>query len=268
MQFEQQKQLVEAWLNQELEPSLPLHYLGEESSDGFVSRGNYVGTDDSDLSATGASIYSDVKNIGSAMGSILCRVMKKAKFNPADSIDNPNLTKSFDAFVKALGSCPFLTFSDLDRRAKSNKDSNYDGLINQVVGLYDGVSNADKSKLKDSIGDLAKSLINKKSAEETKEMLSVSTVDITTPTKPKLWVYHMRIEMKKMDGKSVVEIQKFFVTKITYRVNQKLIQSMANTLQKLDQKNIDEWVTDITSPETTGQSKEQKLCFEIQPFYD
>lgn len=83
----------------------------------------------------------------------------------------------------------------MDRQEKS-----WDKLINNVLDLYEGVSNADKDSIRKSLGNIASAAMNKAGTKQTKNLFVQSEINYTEEIE--VFVFWARIEMTYESGKS------------------------------------------------------------------
>lgn len=254
------KQLVENWIH--VSPDHDVNpILVEEGA--ATTMADFLGEDKSDPGATGKNIYSNPQNLPTAIASILNKSQNRANFHPA--VDTPEeVKKTYASYIKEIDGNPFFHI-DNNEHTKQRYDSNdYNKLIDNVVSLYDGVAAEDKNKIKNSIADMAKSVFSQAKAEQWKNLFSQSTIDYSDIRTPKLYIFYTTLYMKHEDkGKAgVTNVQEYTVNKATYSILGDLIIASAEQLVALEKKNVDDWLTESTSPERN----DPKLCFKVQPY--
>lgn len=238
------------------------------AGDGSLSAGvgaNFIGNDTSDPGAQGMNIYSDPKNLPTAVASILNHAQNRANFHPAAQTPEV-VASSYTSYITEIDRVPFFSIQRNDRTQQQVHTSNYDQLINNIVGLYDGVTQEDKDKIKNSITELAQSVFSKSSAEEWKNLFSQASLIYKSATDIRLYIYYTTLHMKRtQSGKDGVDdLQEYTVNRVEYKVLQDKIQAYAATLSNLDKKNIDDWMDNATSPQKENYTK----CWSQTPYYE
>jgi glutamyl/glutaminyl-tRNA synthetase len=232
----------------------------DPESSAATSQGNLLGKDTSDPKAKGTEIYSDYKNLPTATASILNHVQNRANFHPA-SMTSEELVKYFKAYTIEIDKTPFFFLREdkEDRQKFYSKD--YDKLIDQVVSLYDGVSEQDKNKLKESIANMAKTVFSESSSEQWKNLFSQSTIDMNAK-EPTIMIYYTSLHMKHVKQKAEVNEQEYIVKRTTYTILFDKIKANAEQLAKLDKQDVDDWINGVSSPTKPNA----KVCFTTQPY--
>jgi len=254
------KQLIENWIH--VSPNSDFHPLLVEEG-AATTMADFLGDDTSDPGARGKNIYANPQNLPTAISSILNKSQKRANFHPA--VDTPEeVKKTYASYIKEIDENPFLHI-DKNEHTKQRYDSNdYNKLIDNVVSLYDGITAKDKDKIKNSIAEMAKSVFSQTKAEQWKNLFSQSTIDYSDVRAPKLLIFYTTLYMKHEDkGKAgVTNVQEYTVNKATYSILGDLIIASADQLVALDKKNVDDWLSESTSPERN----DPKLCFKVLPY--
>ncbi len=239
--------------------SRSLFLVERASFDSAAAVGDFLGKDTSDPNAKGEAIYSDPKNLPTAIASIMNHAQKRANFHPAkDTLDV--LAKDFDRYVEEIDNTPFLHLLSYDGNKQSFEGKDYNKLINSIVSLYDGVSEQDKDKLKTAIRDMAQNVFSQSHAEDKKTMFSQSTIDYSNPENPTIMIYYTSLAMThNQSGKSEVSTQSYEVRRTKYLVLSSLIRTYARELAAIDKTTIIDWTKASTSQKQPGANF--KLCF-------
>jgi len=257
MQNKNITQLVEAWIHGS--PDFKVgHRLKEAES--ATAQANMLGTDKSDPDAEGTAIYTELKNLPTALASILNHVQELKNFHPANQTPE-QLAVSFPNYVEGIDKTPFFALAQNEKSKNKLESRNYNVLINQIVNLYDGISSGDKGAIKKSIADMGKAVFGRESSEQWKNIFSQSTLDLSDLNNPSLFVYYTTLYMKHEKGKAEINIQEYTVNRTKYTILPDLIKANAKKLAKLDKKNIDDWLNGSASP----QRPNAKLCFQLKP---
>ena len=108
---------------------------------------------------------------------------------------------------------------------------------------------------------MGKAVFGQESSEQWKNIFSQSTLDLSDPNNPIMFIYYTTLHMKHEKGKAEVNIQEYSVNKTKYAILPDLIKTYASKLATLDKKSVDDWVDESVSPER----KNAKLCFQFKP---
>ncbi|MDO5978358.1 hypothetical protein [Flavivirga spongiicola] len=247
-------QLVESWIN--VTPDVRFREAPEGKKQA-VARGNMLGSDTSDPDSEGSAIYTESQNLPTAVASILSHVQDRADFHPT-SLSTEQLAVYFQDYIKEVDKTPFFALFKNEKTKSKYESKNYNVLIDQIVSLYEGISKSDENAMKESISNMAKSVFSKETKEDWKNIFSQSTIDMSNPLQPRIFIYYTTLHMKYVKGKSEVNLQEFEVNRTEYVILPDLIRAYANKLTALDKKSVDDWMGDATSPERKGA----KLCFD------
>lgn len=251
------RDVVHDWLQIQI-ADINQAWLRSDANTAATAAGNFLGKNDSDPNAQGIAIYKDPRNLPTAIASILNHTQNKAGFHPA-SIPADKLAAAFGSYVTEIDKTPFLHLVQNSSDKQKFESSNYNALIDRVVGLYDGVSSQDKEKIKQSIVDMAKSVFTQTHSEDWKNLFAQSTLDFTDYGNPTFILYYTSLYMyHDKNGKSDVAKQEFEVRATKYQVLPEMIKAYAEKLVTLDVQSVDNWLSDNTSP----KAQNIRLCFE------
>lgn len=253
------RQTVNDWLAQEVPVSASTF---TDSTEKATTRANLIGTDNSDPAAQGVEIYTDPKNLGTAVASIMGRNQRVANFHPAYQTPEILATK-FSEYINQVDKCPFLHLVKNDYVKHSFNSKDYNVLIDQVVKLYEGIASEDLNKMKDSIAEMGKSIFSQEKAEDFKNLFCETTL-LLKKEGNKLLIFNTTLHMKKEHKglfKPDIEEQEYTVNRSEYIILPELIKTHATALAALDKLNVDDWMSGSTSPEV-----QDKLCFKVKPF--
>jgi len=255
------KQLIESWVNVSPDFNPSLVVFKGNAADSATVGANFLGNDTSDPGATGKIIYSDPKNLPTAIASIMNHAQNRANFHPASALP-AEVAQSYYSYINEIDRTPFLHLTKNDRTVESYKSNNYNALIDKVVSLYDGVSQADRESLKKTIAEMGNAVMTETDEKIEKNLFSQSTIEYSTTGELKLFIYYTTLHMQKTDKKFNVSInQDYTVNRCEYKILTEMIKVHANTLANLEKKNIDDWTGESSTPER----QDAKLCFEVLP---
>ena len=248
------QQLIETWIS-----TSPEKVAFPSSEDGsFATVGaNFLGIDNSDRLARGREIYADPKNLPTAVASIMNHAQRRAHFHPAE--DTPEeVARTYNEYIRQIKLSPFFHFDKNEQIEQTYQSKNYNKLIDDVVKLYDGITEADRNKLKQRIANMGKAEFGGSSGKQWKNIFSQATIHIEEQL-AKVYIYSTSLYMKHEEGKAEVKIQAYTVTRREYIVLDGLIRAHAERLGELDSKIVEEWRDISSTPERNGAT----LCFEV-----
>ncbi|MCG8474993.1 MAG: hypothetical protein MI784_05910 [Cytophagales bacterium] len=249
------KETITSWV--EGKPIAPKDFapreFGSTFSDLATVIAEFLGVNKADKKAQGEEIYTDPKNLPTAIASIMNKAQNRADFHPARQ-DAAKLSERYNDYIVEVDKTPFFHLERNDHTKNDFKSKNYDKLIDQIVELYEGIK--DKSKLKDGLKNMAKRVFSSETSEEWKNLFSQSSIDFENPHSPKLFIYYTVLHMKhQKDGKSEINEQSYEVNQAVYSVLPQLIHDHAKTLAKLDVQDIEDWIEESTSPKNPSIGK-------------
>jgi len=249
------RQLVSDWINSPIPASVQT-----SSESKATARANMLGTDNSDPAASGEHIYTDPKNLGTAVASIMGRNQRVADFHPAFQAPEVLATK-FEDYIRNVDKCPFLHLVKNDYVKHTFNSKDYNVLIDAIVKLYEGITSEDMDKMKNSIAEMGKSIFSQEKAEDFKNLFSETTL-LLKKENSKLLIFHTTLHMKKEHKglfKPDIEEQEYTVNRAEYIILPELMKTHAKALAALDKLSVDDWMTDSTSSEVR-----KDLCFKVE----
>ncbi|CAK9890041.1 MULTISPECIES: hypothetical protein [Pseudomonas] len=250
------RNIVQNWVSSGAS-SYDLKTPGDTDQSAATARGVFLGYDSTDPQASGIAIYTDAQNLPTALASIMNHVQIRADFHPANTSPD-KLAAAFSQYINEMDKCPFVHLNSNESTKQVFHSKDYNLLIDQISNLYSSLGSQDLDKIKKSITDMAKSVFGQKSSEQWKNLFSQSTLDMSDPHNPKLYIYYTSLHMfHQQNGKSDVQEQDYEVRMTTYLVLPDQIKTYASSLANLDKKSVDDWSRSSTSPEDPGV----KLCF-------
>lgn len=264
------QQLVSEWIQTGAEPtavglmSAPVGLMSAPVGSNLeqaTSSGLFLGNNTSDTTAAGRDIYSNPKNLPTAISSILNHAQTRADFHPA-STPPDKLANHFKAYVTEIDKTPFFHLLEHRDAKQEFYSKNYNVLIDQIANLYDGVSNSDREKLKTAIKELARSVFSEVKSNRWENLFSQSTIDYSNPAEPHIFIYYTKLHFghDATSSKSEVNQQTYTVSKTKYAILPNLIEAYADKLASLDKTSVDDWLSSSTSP----ADKNVKLCIDKQ----
>jgi len=193
-------------------------------------------------------------NYGTGCSTILDIARISAKFNPFESS-----TVVFNKYIQAILASPFFSLKKYETTDHHRGDSNWNSAIDSIVGLYDGIQDGDRTKIKDSLVNLARSASTKKDIRNSHTMFlqSVLKLDQGTVT---AYLYSSSIELEETTKKGFDSKQlDVSIKRLELSFNEQLWYQYAHLVNKKTVKLITDWITDNSVPETE-ELKMVKLC--------
>lgn len=238
--------------------SLNSNQNNSDQPDVGVATALYLGEHKYDPNAQGIAIYQENKNLPTAVATILNHVQNKAEFHPA-SIDASEMPKAFKSYINEIDRTPFLHIVEKNSDEQKFYTKKYEDLIDRIVSLYDGISTQDKTKIKESISAMGKSVFEQKKSEVWKNLFSQATIDFTDYAHPRLIIFYTSLHMKHDDEKwAEVKEQNFTLSRAVYQILPEMIKTFASNLANLNKQSVVDWLSDNTSP----KDENVKLCFQ------
>lgn len=247
---------VQRWLNGK-SPVNRRFVLKVEETTQANTGGVFLGKNESDPKATGKEIFDNPKNLPTAVSSILQHAQNRADFHP--SFQEPiAVAEKFKDYLREVDKIPFLHLAMNDRVQKEYKEKNYDKLIDEIVSLYDGFEQKDKLKLKESIRNIASSLLSSKDTKLYRDIFSQATIRKEDNKGYEVIIYYTNFAMERTEKKGEVRInQSYTVNRAIYNVLEASIKAHAEALSKLTKTDVEDWIKETSTPPNTSL----KLCF-------
>ncbi len=215
------------------------------------------------------SMFEDPNCWDDAAATLLNQSQVIADFFPG-SQSPEELSEQFPVYVEEININPFFNLQKTDSQKMNYESENYDvfidavgtvitDMMNTMIGASQGV--VDVGAIKDSITNMAKSLVNtESSSSENSTFTQNSITKISSATaKPEIYYYLTYTYLKltyESDGKSEVTTQEFVIQVTEFKLNTTLMVEYADELDKLVEEDIGGWIENNTSP--TGQ---KELCY-------
>lgn len=250
---------VSRWLV--VDPGPPVRAEGDAST--ATARATFLGTDTSDPAARGEAIYTDSKNLPTAVASILNNVQNKSGFHPA-TMSAEELLFRFGNYRAVIDETPFLSTEYDDTVSSSYNTKDVNVLFDQLTSIYEGVDPAYLARIKESIVNTAKSVFGSEHRTAYINLFAQSTLNMISPANPRVMLYYTQLSMRHESGKDEVSQQSYFVRRLSFFVLVDRIKEFAEELAALDRITIDDWLTDATTPERPNAQS----CFEVRPYLE
>lgn len=247
---------IEDWLKSIKLPRASKAVVSSKADQYVVGGGVFLGVDQSEPNASPFEIFSEARNLPTAVASILGWLQKSAHYYPG-LIEEKTTPAEFDLYVKALHDCPFLSWTDTDSKEGQVSSKNYDSLINSIAEVYDGAVSGQLEKLTTSVENMAKNVFSQEQAYQTEDLFSQNGIIMASESKSKIPIVTIaftRLHMEtSKDGKSSASSQSFIVKRTTFNVLDSKIHAYASSLSSQSTQDIDEWLASMdTSDDTTS----------------
>lgn len=188
--------------------------------------------------------------------SVMTMARTKAGFDPTD-IEDQNAAAKFVQYSKNLQSAPFFHLVSSDVSHLDRQEKSWDKLINNVLDLYEGVSNADKDSIRKSLGNIASAAMNKAGTKQTKNLFVQSEINYTEEIE--VFVFWARIEMTYESGKSTSTQETVDISKLKLQFDKTMWPYYAEMVLKYNISFIEEWLKQNAVSQDNNAYK--KVCF-------
>ena len=201
-------------------------------------------------------------NPGNAVTSILGLAKTRTTWNPLDP-DNSKNSQGFMDFVEQILRVPYFRITQSEHPTVNYEEENYDSLIDKVAELYEGITEVNKEKVKNSIVNLAKACTSRVNTQNTDTLfvqnsIQASNNDIVV----QLEQTYMLMERSHSTGKGAPKDK--YKTQVDVKVLELTFSSSLWTRDaavKLAAKFVkswDDWLNDNTTPDT---ARNVTFCF-------
>ena len=214
-----------------------------------------------DLSQKGIAIYSDPKNLATALTSILSHLQNQANFHPAKQ-DPKTSGHFYPLFQQVVHEFPVFGQPLSWEFEKSFNGTDYNELLNQAVSIFSGLSIDAINQLKFSIADMGRTVFGTK--EPMTNLLKYHLLIINTQnvSKPGLFMYQAKFSMTHdKANKKEVHSQRYTIQKQYFPIHANMIKDYASAFASVDQKSISDWMQDANS----RVNHRARLCYTVQP---
>lgn len=246
---------VEAWLAALSEAKLLRKGLANSQNKEYVVGGGvFLGVDTSAPDASKIEIFSDPKNLPTAISSLLGLAQNSANFHPGDPKKNTT-SEDFSQYINKVDQSPFFSLTDTARKEGTVSSKDYDSLIDSIVDVYKGVLSDSVEAITNSVENMAKNVFSQEQAEQSEDLFAQNVIamsynnDFGYPIVTIAYT-HLHMETQK-DGKSSVSSQSFLVTRSTYRVLDAKIHAYADILSGQDTQDVEDWLKSMNTNDDT-----------------
>lgn len=190
--------------------------------------------------------------------SVMTMARKKAGFDPTD-IEDENAAAKFVQYSKNLQSAPFFHLVSSDVSHMDRYEKSWDNLINNVLDLYEGVSNSDKDSIRTSLGNIANAAMNKAGTTQTKNLFVQSEIDYEYTNEIVVFVFWAKIEMTYQSGKSTSTQETIDISKLKLQFDKVMWPYYAPMVLKYNVSFIEEWLKANALP--VEEDAVKNVCF-------
>ncbi|PCS22318.1 hypothetical protein [Candidatus Enterovibrio escicola] len=202
---------------------------------------------------------------GNAVSSILGLAQSRTDWNPQDpcNINNPN---GFIKFIEKLLTMPYFLAAKSEKTGVHYDNNNYDSLINNIVDLYTGLTESDKTLVKSSVISLAKACTSRVNTKNTKTLFIQQTLDASDRNiVVRIHQTFMIMEYDKQNNKGCPTSH--FGTDLDVNVLELTFQGnlwskeAAKKLANVFVQSWDDWLQYTTTP-SLDEKQPKKYCFD------
>lgn len=249
-------EFVQEWLDQtEIQASSLKANAGHITATYLNAGALFLGKDESYTSS--GNIFSDPKNLPTALSSIISKLQDRARFYPSAS-DFQQITKSVEDLIREFDRAPIFTLYSADRMTRPYKDRNYTNLINDIVSQYHGMSETDKNEIKEHLKSIAGSVTNAGSSNYDNLFCQIIIKQDANNTAT-VQVYYVKLKMGKGDrNPEVIPYQDYEIHRYIFQVRADIIQMHAQAFDRgFPIITLHQWIENTSTP----QNPALQLCF-------
>jgi hypothetical protein len=180
-----------------------------------------------------------------------------AGFNPLDPDVKGNVER-FKDYAGRILSAPFFNLGYSDSKHVTRKSKDWNDLINSIVGLFEGVKDEDRNKIKDGLEDLAKAATSSSKTKQKMNLFLQNVLQADGGTY-RAFLYYSSVELEEDKSKGSTSRQ----TDFTLARAQLVFRSgdwpfFAERVWKKQVCVVDDWLDGNT---TLGGEEPVQLCF-------
>lgn len=209
----------------------------------------FLGFDTSTATENYSDIFSNPRNLPTAITTILAYAQSMAYYHPTSQ--SPNfLAERLTSYLIGVDKIPFFKIvkDDYSKIKVKHYDNDNISFINNVISFIDVKSDIEKAKLKREITAITENAFNRRINGTRDNLLSISIIDFLRPLEPKFLIYYIsiRIECNSI-GKHVISEPSYIINRVEYIVSPEIIYKYADTLSNLVIVDVDEWINESSS---------------------
>lgn len=198
-------------------------------------------------------------NPSSGFTSLIDLAFRSANINLTDGLQGFEVTRMLN-FINKLGSCPLVTLAHSDRIHYERKGKDWNTTVNQIVNYYVGVSDEDKTKIRNSLINLTKVAISHKKAEQSENLFTQGSL-IVNNDYIYLWLLTSNVTVVAHKQKKGTVVQETLdINRYQFRFSiANWNKYYAEIVAKEHINSMDDWLNDNNTP--AGSSEVLLTCF-------
>ena len=177
-------------------------------------------------------------------------------FNPLSN-DVTGQEPKFKQYLENVNESPFfdIPFSSTTTIKQTSQD--YNKLIDDILALYEGITTGDKSKIKDSLLQMAKAATSRKETQQSQTLFAQNTIqgsgsDVT------VYIYYSTVQMTLKDGKSTSFQSDYEIMQARLNFFVDFWPIYAEKVMNVNYTAVNQWLNHMTTP--PGNAGSQKFC--------
>lgn len=195
-------------------------------------------------------------NYASGCTTILSIAQKSVNYNPFY-----NSETEFNKYLDVIIKCPFFTLNSFQEVCLDRKEKNWKSMLDDIVGLYDGVMEIDKQKIKNSIVNLIKSACSQKHNKSSQKLFFQSVIEVAEEEsatavdeyRVQVYFYYTVIELSESHSKTIESLQtNVLVKKIVLEFNKDLWFENCHLIGKENASYVTDWLKNQESAKITN----------------
>jgi len=183
-----------------------------------------------------------------------------SNFNPSLPND-PNNINAYSQYVTKILQNPLMHLLSNSRKIITRHTSDWNGAIDQIANLYEGVSASDKGKIIESLRTLAKVASSFSKTKQTESLFTQSTINCDDSID--VYIYSSTVTMEETSsGKHDVKQVSFDILTTQIRFNKELWDLYSDAVLAKHLALMDDWLNGI---DTKVETEKTKLAYILQP---
>jgi hypothetical protein len=170
---------------------------------------------------------------------------------------------AFLAYVTEVVSNPMFFLEMSDRRTLKIREQDFSKLINDIAGLFEGLSTEDYVKIKESLTHLAEAATSTKDVRQSTDLFAQSVIEVDDGD-IQLYLYYSTVAMIVHDGKSTTKQTDYTVMRTRLKFQREFWNEVtAGVVAQHHFKDLFDWLEGNTTALGDDQPgpDQPKLCF-------
>lgn len=209
----------------------------------------FLGFDTSTTTKNHSDIFSNPRNLPTAITTILTYAQSMAYYHPLSQ--SPNfLAERLTSYLIGVDKIPFFKivkddYSKIKVKPYCNDKHSF---INNIMSFIDVKNDIENAKLKRGVTAITENAFNRHINGSWDNVLSISIIDLLRPLEPKISIYYIsiRIQRNRINKNATLE-SSYIINRVEYMVSPELIRTHAETLSNLVIVDVDEWINESSS---------------------